>query len=91
MRFFEPVIEPLIKSSSKEKITNYKPRLPYTAIYLGGLRLGLSSEDLRRMPYQRLSAMLFAVNDGIGETTQTSQPKKNARQATQADIDRLLA
>ena len=88
MRFFEPVIEPLIKSSSNTNTTDYKPRLPYTSIYLGGLRLGLSTEDLRRMPYQRLSAMLFASTEGI---TTTSKPKKTTREATQADIDRLLA
>ena len=87
-RFFEPAIEPLIKSSGGGGGgATYTPRLPYTAIYLGGLRLGFTTEDLRVMPYQRLNAMLYTANEGIH--TEPTKPK--ARPATQADIDRLLA
>ena len=51
-------------------------------MYVSGLKLGLSHEQLRTMPYNRLVYMLQAW-------TEANQPEdKNAvRQATQADMD----
>ena len=63
--------------------------LPYTFMYVSGLKLGLSSEDLRRMPYNRLVYMLRAWN----EANTPSEPKKKGEavvDATQAHIDAIL-
>lgn len=58
-------------------------------MYVSGLKLGLSTEDLRRMPYNRLAYMLRAWN----EANTPSEPKKNGDavvNATQAHIDAIL-
>jgi hypothetical protein len=60
--------------------------LPYTAAYVGGLQLGLSTADLRKMPYPRLILMLRAASEGRG-----GEAKPSVREATQADIDSFLA
>ena len=56
--------------------------LPYTYMYVSGLKLGLTHEQLRTMPYNRLVYMLQAW-------TEANQPeeKDSVRQATQADMD----
>lgn len=62
--------------------------LPYTFMYVSGLKLGLTTEDLRHMPYNRLANMIFAWNEA------TAPPKKkdggSVIDATQAHIDSIL-
>lgn len=57
-------------------------------MYVSGLKLGLTTEDLRRMPYNRLANMIYAWNETV------SPPKKNQGgtviDATQAHIDSIL-
>lgn len=54
-------------------------------MYVSGLKLGLSSEDLRRMPFFRLANMIRAWNEASSPRSQDG----GARAATQADIDAL--
>lgn len=54
-------------------------------MYVSGLRMGLTTDDLRAMPLMRLSAMIAAYN-GFDE----DEGKGNVRKATQEDIRRML-
>lgn len=73
---------------------NAKPKgkgnlsLPYTFMYVSGLKLGLTTGDLRRMPYKQLTYMLQAWN----EANEPSEEKcdVNVIEATQAHIDAIL-
>lgn len=58
-------------------------------MYVSGLKLGLTTGDLRRMPYKMLTYMLQAWN----EANAPSDPKKDESQvieATQSHIDAIL-
>lgn len=55
-------------------------------MYVSGLRMGLTTEDLRTMPLMRLSAYIAAYN-GFDEE---GDGKSKVRQATQEDIRRML-
>lgn len=60
--------------------------MPYTFMYASGLKAGLTTEDLRTMPYQRLANLLSAFSEaagggGAGDTVV---------EATQAHIDSIL-
>ncbi len=59
-----------------------KSRLPYTLMYAGGLRLGLTTSDLVGMPVNMLANMLIAMSPQQGDDD-------DVRDATQADIAAL--
>lgn len=67
---------------SKSARKGGRPPLPYTSLYAAGLRLGLTASDLRTMPYGRLCNIVYASSWDGGD--------ERAREATQADIDRML-
>lgn len=54
--------------------------LPYTLMYASGLKVGLSTEDLRRMPFGRLANILASMGASRGD---------GVRDATQEDIAML--
>ncbi|MBQ9955292.1 MAG: hypothetical protein IJO87_07675 [Eggerthellaceae bacterium] len=58
-------------------------------MYVSGLKLGLTTADLRRMPYNRLTLMLQAWNEA---NTPSDQKDKGGSviEATQAHIDAIL-
>lgn len=56
-------------------------------MYVSGLRMGLTTEDLRTMPLMRLSALIAAYN---GFDEEDGGGKSKVRQATQEDIRRML-
>lgn len=57
-------------------------------MYVSGLKLGLTTGDLRRMPYKMLTCMLQAWN----EANAPSEEKDDVKvvEATQAHIDAIL-
>ena len=58
-------------------------------MYVSGLKLGLTTGDLRRMPYSRLTCMLQAWN----EANAPADEKKDGGgviEATQSHIDAIL-
>lgn len=56
-------------------------------MYVSGLRMGLTTEDLRTMPLMRLSAYIAAYN---GFDEEDGGGKSKVRQATQDDIRNML-
>ncbi len=59
-------------------------RLPYTSAYVSALQMGLTSEDLRTMPWRQLVYMLDEWDD------MNTPEKDRVRWATQEDIDKFL-
>ena len=84
--FFEPE---LATPSKNAKSKGRELSLPYTFMYVSGLKLGLTTADLRTMPYPRLVNMISAWNEA-NSSTDESQPKETVVNATQAHIDAIL-
>jgi hypothetical protein len=57
-------------------------------MYVSGLKLGLTTADLRTMPYPRLVNMITAWNEANAPAD--SKPKDTVVDATQAHIDAIL-
>lgn len=55
-------------------------------MYVSGLKLGLTTQDLKRMPYMRLANMIQAWNEA---NAPKSEKDEEVREATQADIQAL--
>lgn len=55
--------------------------LPYTYMYASGLKLGLTTSDLKAMPYMRLVNLIQAWS-----WTPPEPKDSGTREATQADI-----
>ena len=58
-------------------------------MYVSGLKLGLTTADLRTMPYPRLVNMITAWNEA-NAPSDGGQPKSDVVNATQAHIDSIL-
>lgn len=78
--FFEPEQAILSKNTGIEK-KGREPKRPYSSMYLSGLKLGFSTNDLRTMPFMRLICFIDAIN---------SEVPNGPREANQDDINRLL-
>lgn len=59
--------------------------MPMTLMCVDGLKMGLSLDDLRRMPFGRLANMILASN----RRSNRGGGDAGFRQATQSDIDML--
>lgn len=57
-------------------------------MYVSGLKLGLTTADLRTMPYPRLVNMITAWKDA--NEPSNPKPKETVIDATQAHIDAIL-
>lgn len=75
------------KTSSSSK--GRSSERPYTAMYLSGLRIGFTSNDLRTMPLPRLIQFIDEYN--AMNTPSKNEDENKPRKATQADIDSMLA
>lgn len=64
--------------------------LPYSEMYLVGLKLGFTTEDMRRMPFTRLAMFIMAYNEHNGVDDGGRGRTDGIRDATQNDIDRLM-
>lgn len=58
-------------------------------MYVSGLKLGLTTGDLRRMPYKQLTYMLQAWNEANAPSEEKKDDVK-VIEATQAHIDAIL-
>lgn len=58
-------------------------------MYLSLMRLGFSSDDVRAMPLTIAGSFISASNELMGASRNDAH--SGVREATQADIDRMLA
>ncbi len=78
---FEPELPPPIKTGRGK---GRRTERPYTAMYVGALRMGLSSRDLAEMPFGRVALMLAEWGD------MNTPDGERVRRATQDDIKEIL-
>lgn len=75
--------EPGPPTPSENRQGGRRSRYPYTALYVAGLKMGLTASDLHLMPLPRLLFM-------VGELADMNAPDDSPREATQADIAEFL-
>ena len=79
---------PSPKTRKKKESKGGVNPFPYSGIYLMGLKLGFTTEDLRTMPYTRL--VMFIDEYAWQNEPEDDGKNDGVREATQADINRYL-
>lgn len=79
---------PSPKTRKKRKSKGGDNPFPYSGMYLMGLKLGFTTDDLKTMPYTRL---VMFIDEYAWQNEPDDQDENNGvRDATQSDIDRIL-
>jgi hypothetical protein len=61
--------------------------LPYTTVFLSGMRMGFTAQELKAMSYTRLLNFIDSYNELM---TPEKEGEPTVREATQADIQSML-